>query len=559
MPAGTGGLAARVAAFTGVLTLLLVGCSDEKIVFREPFNPPPDANSGFLGYFTATDKQTTCGNCHVTHQATWQNTAHASAYEALAAIGQQANSACTTCHTVSDKGNATAAPAGWDAVPDTAYHDVQCESCHGPGNTHVQAPDAPAGEGNPPLAHIAVLGDSTATAQSCGNCHTGIHTPFIEEWSQSAHARSLQEEPGVFVADNPSCASCHEGKSALAAWGVTANYAEKTQTGSDHFLGMTCAVCHDPHGNARGADGLPLEGQLRFPIDVPDANQNLCMKCHQRRSEPDQASSRGPHSPQGPMLLGDAGYKPAGFDPDVQAVATTHGSERNPRLCAGCHVNRYTVTDAASGNLTFQSVGHLFLPIPCLDADGKPSTDKTCAYNTTARTWGACTNSGCHADATAAAAAFTLSRQRMDQLTKAIWDDQNGNDAVDPNPDACAALAITCDPGTTDAGLLSYTNLIPTSGGSNQYVTNDQTITAAEGARFNVRMLRIGGGDGSSGTHNPFMAEALLRADIDELEATYPGLPVVAAAIQEILKGPLGAVTKRPLLRPLISQPISSR
>ena len=89
MPTGSRGRAPRVAAFAGVLALLLVGCSDEKIVFREPFNPPPDANSGFLGYFTATDKQTTCGNCHVTHQATWQNTAHASAYEALAAIGQR--------------------------------------------------------------------------------------------------------------------------------------------------------------------------------------------------------------------------------------------------------------------------------------------------------------------------------------------------------------------------------------------------------------------------------------------------------------------------------------
>ena len=49
----------------GLAALLILGCTDEKIVFREPVNPPPDANSGFLGYFTATDKQSTCGNCHV--------------------------------------------------------------------------------------------------------------------------------------------------------------------------------------------------------------------------------------------------------------------------------------------------------------------------------------------------------------------------------------------------------------------------------------------------------------------------------------------------------------
>jgi hypothetical protein len=215
------------------------------------------------------------------------------------------------------------------------------------------------------------------------------------------------------------------------------------------------------------------------------------MKCHQRRAEPDQASSRGPHSPQGPMLLGDAGYKPAGFDPDVQAVASTHGSERNPRLCAGCHVNKYTVTDPQTGNLTFQSVGHLFLPIPCLDIEGKPSPDRTCDYSTTARTWGACTNSGCHADASAAAAAFASSRQLLDQLTSQIWDDANGNDTLEAAP--------------TDGGYLSDFAAIP----STEYATGDNHVSPAEGALFNVRMLRsgpreLGGGvDGSSGVHNP--------------------------------------------------------
>ncbi|HEX7336920.1 MAG TPA: hypothetical protein VF252_06905, partial [Gemmatimonadales bacterium] len=67
------------------------------------------------------------------------------------------------------------------------------------------------------------------------------------------------------------------------------------------------------------------------------------------------------------------------------------------------------------------------------------------------------------------------------------------------------------------------------------------------------------GADGSSGVHNPFMAEALLRANIDELQAAYPGLPPLRGPVQDIMKGPLGAVTKRPLTRPLISRPISAR
>jgi hypothetical protein len=528
------------------LALLGGACTDEKIVFREPVNPPPDANSGFLGYFTATDKKTTCGNCHVTHQRGWVQTAHADAYATLANSGG-AQTVCFSCHTVSNKGNATAAPAGWEAVEDTAYHDVQCESCHGPGFTHVEAPDAPAGPGNPPLAHVAVLGDSSTRAQSCADCHSGFHHPFVEEWSASAHAVSLQEEDGTFVNDaSPSCGSCHEGRKALAAWGVTAEYAEKNLAGSENYLGITCAVCHDPHGVTRGSDGKPVAGQLRFAIDIPDVNQNLCMKCHQRRAEPDEASSRGPHSPQGPMLLGDAGYKPAGFDPDVQAVASTHGSERNPRLCAGCHVNKYTVTDPQTGNLTFQSVGHLFLPIPCLDVEGKPSPDRTCDYSTTARTWGACTNSGCHADASVAAAAFASSRQLLDQLTRQIWDDANGNDTLEAAP--------------TDGGYLSDFAAIP----STEYTTGDNHVSPAEGALFNVRMLRpgpreLGGGvDGSSGVHNPFLARALLSANIEELQAAYPSLPATAPAVQESIRK-LEAINKRPLIRPSTSGPISSR
>jgi hypothetical protein len=536
----------RVSIYLGLLAGFLgSGCTDTVFRDREPFNPPPDAANKFLGYFTTSEQQTTCGNCHVLHQVDWVKTAHADAY-ALLAGNPDATDACYTCHTVSDKGNAVAAPAGWDAVPDTAYHDVQCESCHGPGLDHVMAPDAPMSASNPPLAHVGLLGpsgtlDSASVAQSCGACHNQNSGPGVrafEEWEKSGHARAVESPAGNATSG---CTSCHEAKGILAAWGVTANYAEKSLTGPENFMGQTCAVCHDPHGTAEDASGQPLASQLRFPIDVPDANQNLCMKCHQRRSVPDEASSRGPHSPQGPMLLGEAGYQPAGFQPDLQAVATTHGSEKNPRLCAGCHVNRLTGTDVTTGQPA-TSAGHLFLPLPCLDAGGLPDlVNQTCAHDEPSRSWGSCTASGCHGSAASAVSAYTLSTQRLDQLTKQIWDDKNANDVLEPSP--------------TDGGYLSDFVTVPPT----EYETNDGKITPAEGAVFNVRMLRpglreLGGGvDGSSGVHNPFLAEALLRAGIEELQAAYPGLPPPPPIIQGILQGPLGAITKRPLSRPLIA------
>ena len=141
------------------------------------------------------------------------------------------------------------------------------------------------------------------------------------------------------------------------------------------------------------------------------------------------------------MLLGEAGYQPAGFEPDVQAVASTHGSEQNPRLCAGCHVNRITGTDVATGKPA-TSAGHLFLAIPCLDAGGLPWSIATCAHDApVALVGGVRQLRDAMASATAAVSAFTPVRPAMDQLTKEIWDDKNGNDAIDAEP--------------TDDGLLS--------------------------------------------------------------------------------------------------------
>src|SRR4026208_2574043 len=133
----------RLTPFVVGISLRAMGaCTDEKIVSQTlpPFNPPPDSVSGFLGYFTVADKQTTCGNCHVGVQAEWAATNHASAWANLQASGH-ASSSCSNCHTVSQLGNSVGHPAGYATVPDSAYHDVQCESCHGPGFTHVQNPD----------------------------------------------------------------------------------------------------------------------------------------------------------------------------------------------------------------------------------------------------------------------------------------------------------------------------------------------------------------------------------------------------------------------------------
>jgi len=572
----------RVWLCLGLVPLLLGGCTDTVEVARPPFNPPPD--NTFLGFFDVAESQTTCGNCHVLHQRDWVNTKHASAISEL--VGNaDATPACYQCHTVSERGNPVDGAAGYNQVQTDVYHDVQCESCHGPGLDHVQLPDAGQTLTNPPLAAISVpllsaplnSTDSTtlANSASCGSCHNQNSGPGVrtyEEWAHSGHADVVREPDGSSPAEEASCAGCHEAKGALAAWGVFTNFREK---GTSTLLGQTCAVCHDPHGSRKDDSGQPFVGQLRYSMDTPDTNANLCMKCHQRRAVPAATSSRGPHSPQGPMLLGDAGYRPVGFDPNV--VQSTHASDRNPRLCAGCHVNRITGIDVNTGKAA-TSAGHLFLPTPCLDAGGLPDmVNQDCPDDEASRSWQACTASGCHASAAQAVSLFTLSTQRMDADTKEIWTDLNANGVVDPDSTACSAGALRIrvegDPAVTDtipcanptgvtatddynranwdAGLLARTDLIPQIGptaafpnDTNQYKTNDSYISPAEGALFNVRMLRPEGGtDGSHGVHNPFLAEALLIADIAEINTRYyGGAAAVSPAVRSKMSGQMAGL-----------------
>jgi len=506
--------AARVLAVGMAAILFLSGCSSDKIVYRDraPFNPPPDSVNGFLGLFTISTNQTTCGNCHVGHQRDWSTSAHSGAYATLVNSGHSAP-ACFGCHTVSERGNDVAVPAGWNLVPDSAYHNVQCESCHGPGLSHVSEPDAP---GNVPLAHLSVA-DST---NSCASCHSGAHQPFVEEWSQSGHGGLVGPPQG-----RAECVNCHEGKAVLKAWNASSHYAE---VNSPTNLPITCAVCHDPHGS-------PNSKQLRFPINSPSPEQNLCMRCHNRVVSPPGGSRNAPHAPQGSVLLGLAGYRPNGFVYDSSAIYTSHASERNPRLCAGCHVNNYSVTDQLTGAFVFNSTGHLFQATPCVDATGKPVADNTCAFTAGARSFKACTSSGCHASGDVAASLLTNLRDRLALLRDQIWIDANHNEAVD----------------ATDGGYLGTLKAT-----SPAEFTADTRITAAEGAEFNVKMVGegvYGNGDRSLGVHNPFLAEALMRANIQELQSVY-ALPGPAAPVKRILDSPMpGAGPQAAGVRQLIS------
>ncbi len=449
-----------------VVLAATAACTDEKIVFRdrELFETPPPGAANFVGYSNRDTKLTACGNCHVEKQGKWVQTAHADAWAGLKS-SPAAQASCEGCHSVGELGNRTTGAAGYAATKHVRYEDVQCESCHGPGLEHATDPK----DETVPLASIQV---TTGPATGCGECHSDTHHPFVEEWAKSRHGEGANRPQ---YRNRAGCDACHGGKGALEAWGVNTTYLE--QNDANAAVGITCAVCHDPHGSNN-------DHQLRFAVDSRNVDTQLCMKCHQRRSIPDQDNpQRGPHSPQGPLLLGEigtVGWTPPNFAYDEQRVAGTHGSEANRRLCATCHVASFTVRDAGSGNHVFSATGHLFDAIPCVDARGVPTGEKGCAMTTTARTFASCTASGCHGSQNAALSAMSVAKTRIQNLVNEL------------------------------NTLLAR---VPAS----EFNRNDNIYTVAEGARFNADL----GEDDSSATHNPFLTEALLTASIKIVKQQY--------------------------------------
>lgn len=489
---------AIVTGMLGVVVLLVLGaCEDTKIieVERPFFEDPPAQAAGFLGYSDEARKLTVCGNCHIGQQGAWEGTAHADAWATLQAAGG-GQPFCETCHAVSQSGNATSGDGGWPATQDVRYQDVQCENCHGPGEIHVSNPDA-----SQPLASAAIRIENGGTegaliaAQAdnggCGECHSGDHHPFVEEWAQSPHAMIVG-----FAADREECASCHRGQGTLEAWGENADYIEK----DGPALPVTCAVCHDPHGS-------PNAKQLRFPINTTSIENHLCARCHNRRTIPDPNSSHGlePHSPESALLVGDAGWFPPNSNIDQGTIRGTHGSAANPTLCARCHLPSFEISDQLTGEFVFNSTGHLFRPIPCTDAAGIPLPfQDDCELTVSARSFQACTGGACHGSEEAAFSAVTAATTRIQRLVDEL---EELLEEVDPNLDGPGGAIDAANP----------------------------TFTVAEGAFFNLELAQFGnatfGTDNILGStvHNPFLVEALLIASINAVEEEFGVQANVAA------------------------------
>ena len=312
-----------------------------------------------------------CAQCHFDVHDEWTTTAHSTALETLKNIGQGANASCLPCHTVG-----YGLPTGYTNETTTAFlAGVQCENCHGPADAHAR---------NPSDVSVRPVVEPMATL--CGGCHTDVHHPTYENWTQTLHARVNPDVAGNLLSTNSvsnmnRCGPCHSGSVRLALLNaVEENPLQLPSPQEAASVPITCVVCHDPHTKTKNAAQLrsPVYSTKFFSYNTSkdfasqyDPEINACAQCHNARGAAWTDTSRPPHhSPQYSMLVGKGGLEVGSPLQSPHGVVITN-------QCVGCHMQTVTETQPTPENPNYTGHGYFVKMTACLPChDTATATDR---------------------------------------------------------------------------------------------------------------------------------------------------------------------------------------
>lgn len=244
---------------------------------------------------------------------------------AQAATGYVGDDTCLVCH--ESQGAISRTRHGRAADPRTPAAAQGCESCHGPGQAHIDDDE----KGNI-LKFGAAQVDARVASEACLACHTrGAHA--LWEGSphdarnlscstcHSAHAPKSAAAQLVATSQTELCGTCHRAQSVKMRRASHMPVAEGT---------MECGSCHNPHGTTN----------VRL-LKVGNWINESCVSCH--------AEKRGPflHEHAAGRESCISCHDPHGSSHERMLVA------KLPMLCQRCHIGTRhpsTIYDQAQVN-----------------------------------------------------------------------------------------------------------------------------------------------------------------------------------------------------------------
>jgi DmsE family decaheme c-type cytochrome len=258
--------------------------------------------------------------------------------------GYVGSDTCVTCHDAEEK-SLKASKHGEAKNPRTPTATQGCESCHGPGQAHVDD------EAKGHIKKFKAM-PSAEINQTCLSCHNrGTHAG----WEGSAHDRR-----------DLSCTTCHSVHHPVSAEKQLVKATEtevcvtchrlqvsKTERAVAHMPvregKMSCSSCHNPHGSISNVKNLKTGSSVN----------ELCTSCHTEmrgpmlwEHEPVRENCTTCHDPHGssndrmlvvrmPMLCQRchiASKHPATLY-DTDQITTNKSNRMFGRSCVNCHSN----------------------------------------------------------------------------------------------------------------------------------------------------------------------------------------------------------------------------
>lgn len=151
--------------------------------------PVPHPRAALQGKFVGSHK---CESCHEASYAVWKKSGHARAWDTLKGIGPSASNRvdpprdadpeCISCHVVGWHGTQyfPYESGFWSEQQTPKLVDVGCESCHGPGEKHIEAEMGSDEALQATLRQAMVLTKEDAEKQQCYTCHDLDNSPDFD-------------------------------------------------------------------------------------------------------------------------------------------------------------------------------------------------------------------------------------------------------------------------------------------------------------------------------------------------------------------------------------------